>query len=323
MREDRQEAQVAVRVAGLSKSYGQLSALSGVSFDVQTGGVFAYLGPNGAGKTTTINILAGLLPRDAGEVAICGLDVSESPVAVKSRIGVVKDSSNLYPELRCRRNLEYLGELYGLGSAERRSRAGQLLEQFGLAEQANRPFGSLSRGMRRRLTIAAALVHHPEVLFLDEPTTGLDVPSARALRQLVKQVARDGATVFLTTHNLAEAETLADDVAILIQGRIVARGTVDELHGRVGGARTLAIRFSADVSPERAKASCPSVRQADLREEMLHLEVAGLHSAILELSDFARHEGLHIEDLLCARPSLEDTFLNILDTNGRAGEGGE
>ncbi|GAF75660.1 unnamed protein product, partial [marine sediment metagenome] len=225
---------IAVRVSGLSKSYGTLTALDGVSFEVQRSRVFAYLGPNGAGKTTTINILAGLLPRDTGDVTICGLDVSAKSVVVKSRIGVVTESSNLYPELRCRRNLEYLGELYGLGPSERRSRAAQLIEQFGLAEKANQPFGSLSRGMKRRLTIAAALVHGPEVLFLDEPTTGLDIPSARSLRQLVQRVAREGITVFLTTHNLAEAETLADDVAILVRGRIVARGTIDELRGQVG-----------------------------------------------------------------------------------------
>ena len=309
-----------VTVRHLAKRYGTLEALSGVSFDVQRGRVFAYLGPNGAGKTTTINILAGLLPRDSGEVAICGLDVSAKSVAVKSRIGVVTDSSNLYPELRCRRNLEYLGELYGLGPSQRRNRAAQLIEQFGLAEKSNQPFGSLSRGMKRRLTIAAALVHNPEVLFLDEPTTGLDVPSARSLRQLVQRVARDGTTVFLTTHNLAEAETLADDVAILIRGRIVARGSVDELRSQVGEARSLAVQFSSEVSPEKAKESCPSVRQAQRKGGMLRLEVSSLHSAIMELADFAQHGGLHIEELLCAPPSLEDTFVNILDTNDTTGE---
>lgn len=309
-----------VTVRNLAKRYGALEALGGVSFEAQRGRVFAYLGPNGAGKTTTIKILAGLLPRDAGEVAICGLDVSAKPVAVKSRIGVVTESSNLYPELRCLRNLEYLGELYGLGSSERRRRAAQLIEQFGLAEKSDQPFGSLSRGMKRRLTIAAALVHSPEVLFLDEPTTGLDVPSARSLRQLVQQVARDGTTVFLTTHNLAEAETLADDVAILIRGRIVARGTVDELRGQVGEARSLAVRFSSEVSPEKTREACPSVRQADFDRGMLRLEVTSLHVAIMELADFARREGLHIDELVCASPSLEEAFVNILDTNDNAEE---
>jgi len=319
VRREGQEAEIAVRVTGLAKTYGAVPALRGVSFEVRRGRVFAYLGPNGAGKTTTINILAGLLPRDAGEVAICGLDVSAEPVAVKSRIGVVTESSNLYPELRCLRNLEYLGELYGLGRSERLSRAQRLIEQFGLTREANQPFGSLSRGMKRRLTIAAALVHDPEVLFLDEPTTGLDVPSARSLREMVQRVARQGTTVFLTTHNLAEAEVLADDVAILIRGRIVARGTVDELRGRIGGARSLLVRFSSQVPLEVIREACPSVRKAGRDEEMLRLEVSGLHAAILELADLARRQGLHIRELVCAPPSLEDVFVNILGANDGAG----
>ncbi len=321
VRQEDEETQVAVRVVGLRKSYGSLTALDGVSFDVRRGSVFAYLGPNGAGKTTTINLLAGLLPRDAGEVSVCGLDVATAPVAVKSRIGVVTESSNLYPELRCRRNLEYLGELYGLCRSERLCRAGELIEQFGLAEKAGQPFGSLSRGMKRRLTIAAALVHRPEVLFLDEPTTGLDVPSARSLRELVLRVARDGTTVFLTTHNLAEAETLADDVAILIRGRIVARGTVGELRSRVGEARSLSVRFLPEVSPEKAKESCPSVRRADRVGDMLCLEVGSLHAAIMELADCARREGLHVEELICSPPSLEEAFVDILGEAGGAEEG--
>jgi len=301
-----------VTVRNLAKRYARVEALSGVSFQVQRGRVFAYLGPNGAGKTTTINILAGLLPRDAGCLAICGLDVAVQPVAVKSRIGVVTESSNLYPELRCRRNLEYLGELYGLRLAERRTRANRLLEEFALTDKADQPFAALSRGMKRRLTIAAALIHNPEVLFLDEPTTGLDVPSARSLRDLVRRVAQGGTTVFLTTHNLTEAETLADEVAILIRGKIVARGSVGELRRRVGQARSLAVRFSSDIQPETVHGACPSVRKVVREGEGLRLEVSGLHAVIMDLSDFARREGLHIEELACALPSLEDAFLDIL-----------
>ena len=307
----------AVTVRNLVKSYGALKALGGISFDAAKGRVFAYLGPNGAGKTTTINILCGLIERDGGEVSILGRDVARDPVFVKSRIGVVTENSNLYPELHCRRNLEYLGELYGLSGAGRRSRAGELIEHFGLAEKANHPFGSLSRGMKRRLTIAAALVHSPEVLFLDEPTTGLDVPSARSLRQLVQRVARDGTTVFLTTHNLFEAEELADDVAVLVGGRIVARGSVAEIKRRVGGARSVSIRFSGPVEGDALKSACPTIRSAKLQEGSWQLDVAGLHEALGQLVAFCRREGLRVDEVGTREPTLEDAFVSLLTSTAQ------
>jgi ABC-2 type transport system ATP-binding protein len=303
---------VSVSVAGLGKKYGSLVALEGVSFQVPKGDIFAYLGPNGAGKTTTINILCGLLERDEGEVRILGRDVARDPVFVKSRTGVVTENSNLYPELRCRRNLEYIGELYGLRSAERRHRAGELLDSFGLAEKAGAPFGSLSRGMKRRLAIAAALVHRPQVLFLDEPTTGLDVPSARSLRELVRTVASQGMTVFLTTHNLFEAEELADDVAVLVAGRVVARRTVGEIKQRVGGARSLSVRFSQDVREESLRSACPVVTAAALQDGFWHLEVAELHEALDQLLSFCRCEGLRVEEVATKEPTLEDAFVSLL-----------
>jgi len=311
---------VSVRVSRLRKSYGAVTALDGVSFEVRPGRIFAYLGPNGAGKTTTINVLCGLRPRDGGEVSVCGRDVARDPVFVKSRIGVVTESSNLYPELKCRRNLEYLGELYGLRAAARRDRAGELLEAFGLGERAEQPFRALSRGLKRRLTIAAALVHRPEVLFLDEPTSGLDVPSARSLRKLIREIAADRTTVFLTTHNLAEAEALADDVAILVKGRIVAEGAVDAIRQRVGSARSLAVEFSGETSEDSLLAACPSVRSASFAGKAWRLEVVDLHGAVAEIAAFAARERLRIKDVASAAPSLEDAFMHILEA-GRDGTG--
>ena len=318
MHQEEPQAQVAVRVEGLSKSYGALTALDGVRFEVRGGCVFAYLGPNGAGKTTTINILCGLIERDGGEVSILGKDVATDPVWVKSRIGVVTENSNLYPELSCRRNLEYLGELYGLPGTERRNRAEELLDRFGLTEKADSPFGSLSRGMKRRLTIAAALVHRPEVLFLDEPTTGLDVPSAKSLRGLIRKTVGAGTTVFLTTHNLFEAEELADDVAILIAGRIVARGSVAEVKARVGGARGLAVRFSGEVLAEALRSACPAIRSAELQDGAWLLEVADLHEALGELAAFCQQHGSRIQDVGTREPTLEDAFVSLLAGATRA-----
>jgi len=312
VRDGRQEGRVSVRVAGLRKKYGSLVALDGVSFEVSKGRIFAYLGPNGAGKTTTINILSGLLERDGGEVSVLGRDVASDPVFVKSRIGVVTENSNLYPELRCRRNLEYIAELYGLPSAVRKSRADELLDAFGLVEKAGAPFGSLSRGMKRRLTIAAALVHRPEVLFLDEPTTGLDVPSARLLRGLIRRIAADGTTVFLTTHNLFEAEELADNVAVLVSGRIVTQGGVTEIKRRVGGAQGLAVRFSADAAEDSLKRACPAVRSARLQDGLWRLDVADLHEALGQLVAFCQREGVRVEELGTKEPTLEDAFVSLL-----------
>ena len=312
VRQADREAPIAVRVSGLKKSYDTVVALDGVSFDVSRGRIFAYLGPNGAGKTTTINILCGLLERDAGEVSILGRDVARDPVFVKSRIGVVTENSNLYPELHCRRNLEYLGELYGLSGGERRDRAEKLLCGFELTEKANASFGSLSRGMKRRLTIGAALVHRPEVLFLDEPTTGLDVPSARALRRLVHRIVDDGTTVLLTTHNLFEAEELASDVAVLVGGRIVARGSVNELKRRVREIRRVAVRISETVHEDMLTAACPAIKFAKSQNGLWQLDVDDLHDALGQLIAFCRQRGCRIEDVGVREPTLEDAFVSLL-----------
>jgi ABC-2 type transport system ATP-binding protein len=311
------EAPVKVRVTGLTKSYGELKALAGVSFVVRQGEVLAYLGPNGAGKTTTINILCGLLDRDGGEVSICGVDVARDPVFVQSRIGVVPEGSNLYPELACRRNLEYLGELYGLARVARKERASELLDLFGLGEKAAAPFRTLSRGMKRRLTVAAALVHHPEIVFLDEPTVGLDVPSARALRALIQEINRDGTTVLLSTHNLSEAEALCDRVLILVKGRVVAEGTGAEIQQRVERARTVSVAFSGDASAESLRGACPSVRTAAHVDGKWRLEVDDLHTAVCDLVAFAQQRTLRILELDTAGVTLEEAFISILDDNVR------
>jgi len=315
--QDDRQAQVAISAHGLRKNYRSLAALKGVSFEVPSGGVFAYLGPNGAGKTTTINILCGLLERDGGEVSILGKDVASQPVFVKSHIGVVTENSNLYPELLCRRNLTYMGELYGLTGAERRNRAEELLAGFTLAEKADVPFGSLSRGMKRRLTIAAALVHNPEVLFLDEPTTGLDVPSAKSLRELIRKIAGDGTTVFLTTHNLFEAEELADDVAVLVGGRIAATGSVDDIKRRVGGTRSVFVRFSGSVEEDAVRSACPAVRSAKAQDGSWQLDVADLHDALGQLTGLCQKLGYRIEDIGIREPTLEDAFVRLLAGDDR------
>ncbi len=310
-----------IEVYGLVRRYGDLVAVDRVDFTVRRGEIFAYIGPNGAGKTTTINILAGLLRRDAGEVSICGFDIERKPVAVKQRIGVVPEVSNLYPELTCRRNLEYLGQLYGLGRSERSKRSGELLETFDLTEKASVRFGALSRGMKRRLTIAAALVHNPEVLFLDEPTAGLDVPSARALRNLIRTINRNGATVFLTTHNLSEAEELSDRVLILVKGKVITEGAAADISKRVTKAGILSVIFSGEIQAGALRGACPAVLSAAGAGKKWRLKVGRTHQAVAQIISFAEGLGLEVLEIDTTPVSLEEAFMTILQDNSAGSEG--
>ena len=304
---------VAIQVEALEKRYGDVQALRGVDFTVATGEIFGYLGPNGAGKTTTVKILCGLLDRDAGQVSVAGLDVRRDPVRVKQRIGVVPEESNLYPELTCRRNLEYLAELYGLTRARRRARAAELLSRFGLAGKAESPFRALSRGMKRRLTVAAALIHSPPILFLDEPTAGLDVPSARALRDLIAELNRQGTTVFLTTHNLLEAERLCDRILILVKGRKVIEGTAREIRDRAAQAQAISVIFSGQVDADAMRTACPAVRAVTSQDNKLQLDVRDVHSAMREILAFAETAGLRVEEIGAAE-GLEEAFLSLVQS---------
>ena len=311
-----------IEVRDLTRRYEGVVALAGVSFAVRAGGIFGYLGPNGAGKTTTINILGGLLRRHGGDVRICGADIERDPVRVKGQIGVVGEESNLYPELTCRRNLDYLGQLYGLPRSVRRQRAGELLDAFDLADRADAPFRTLSRGMKRRLTVAAGLVHRPIVLFLDEPTAGLDVPSARALRSMIRDVSAGGVTVFLTTHNLSEAESLCDRILILVKGRVVTEGTALEIRRRVPQGQVVSVRFSADVSAEQLRRACPAARSVAGEAGTWRVEAADAHAAVEQLVAFAGRAGVRIVEIGTAGASLEDAFMTILDGGGAGREGG-
>jgi ABC-2 type transport system ATP-binding protein len=210
-----------IEVAELAKRFGEVTAVDGISFQVHPGELFGFLGPNGAGKTTTINMLIGLARPDAGTIRIGGLDCRKNPKVAQHLIGVVPDESNLYPELTGFENLCFCAALYGIEKPERIARASQLLKDFDLSKAAHRRFGGYSKGMKRKLAIAAGIVHNPPVLFLDEPTTGIDVASARNIRQLLADLHRSGTTIFLTTHYIEEAERLCNRIAFIVNGRIV------------------------------------------------------------------------------------------------------
>jgi ABC-2 type transport system ATP-binding protein len=221
-----------IQVSDLTKHYGEILAVDHINFEVNKGEVFGFLGPNGAGKTTTIRMLTGLSKPTGGKASILGFDIDSEIAQIKKRIGVVPEISNLYDELTAFGNLLFMAQLYGVPSRERKKKAGELLKTFRLYERKDSLFRTFSRGMKRALTIAAALIHNPEVLFLDEPTIGLDVVASRSLRNLISNLRRQGITIFLTTHYLEEADLLCGRVAVLVKGRILAIDTPQALKAK-------------------------------------------------------------------------------------------
>ncbi len=234
----------AIAVEQLSKSFEEVQAVANISFEVTRGELFGFLGPNGAGKTTTINMLTGLARPDSGSIRISGIDCTQNPRAAQHLVGVVPDESNLYPKLTSFDNLCFCASLYGMKKKEREIRAHELLDMFGLTQAAHRKFGGYSKGMKRKLTIAAGIIHKPPILFLDEPTTGIDVVSARQLRQLIDDLHRNGTTIFLTTHYIEEAERLCDRIAFIVSGRIIQIDTVENLVQPLKSQHVVQITFT-------------------------------------------------------------------------------
>jgi ABC-2 type transport system ATP-binding protein len=218
-----------IEVSNLTKFYRDFPAVNHISFEVKRGEIFGFLGPNGAGKTTTIKILTGLIQPTEGTANIQGKDIRTKIVEIKKTIGVVTEDSNLYDELSVLDNLRFAGQLYGMSQLDREKRIGELLKRFNLESKGEAKFITLSKGMKRKVIISAALIHSPQVVFLDEPTTGLDVLSARILRAMIKELKTLGVTVFLTTHYIEEAEQLCDRVAILVNGAIKTVDTPENL----------------------------------------------------------------------------------------------
>jgi ABC-2 type transport system ATP-binding protein len=289
----------AIEVRDLTKRYGPpesgLVAVDHISFQVHQGEVFGFLGPNGAGKTTTIRLLSGLAELTSGQAQVLGLDRSQHLPQIKKRIGVVPEASNLYDELTVFDNLVFSMQLYGVPRHERAPRGEELLASFRLAEKRDVPFAKLSRGMKRALTIAAALAHRPALLFLDEPTTGLDVLSARSLRQMIAGLRDEGVTVFLTTHYLEEAERLCDRIALLVRGRIVALDTVAGLKAQVQGGAAVEV----------------TLREGDGRTETRRLVGEDPASLVREALAQAESEGWCLLSIRTVQPSLEDVFVQL------------
>jgi ABC-2 type transport system ATP-binding protein len=311
----------AILAEGLEKSFGDVRALKGIDLAVEPATVFGLLGPNGAGKTTAVRILTTLLTPDAGRAEVAGYDVVHDAVALRTAIGLAGQFAAVDQHLTGQENLELVGQLYHLPKLERRRRAEDILERFGLTFAANRVVRTYSGGMRRRLDLGASLVGHPPVLFLDEPTTGLDIRSRLALWTVIKELVNDGTTVLLTTQYLEEADQLAQRLAVIDEGKVIAEGTPDELKARVGG-EVLEFRV-----PDRSQlpaavgvvvAQGRSGPQVDNESGKVVVPAGGDGSSLL--TDLVRQldaANIRIDDLALRRPTLDDVFLAL---TGRSAE---
>ena len=309
---------LAVRAEGLVKRYGKVVALDGLSLAVPKGTVLALLGPNGAGKTTAVRILTTLLEPDEGSVEVAGVDLSSNPHEIRQRIGLSGQEAAVDEYLTGQENLEMVGRLYHLPKGQPRKRARDLLEQFGLTEAANRPAKTYSGGMRRRLDLAAALVADPPVLFLDEPTTGLDPRSRFALWDFISDLVHGGTTLLLTTQYLEEAERLADNIMVIDQGKSIAEGSADELKRTVGGERLEIVAEDESDVPKIVHAISdlgsedPVVGGRDVS-----LPVATGAKALMEALRRLDEQALEVHDVALRRPTLDDVFLTL---TGRGAE---
>ena len=312
-----------ILVENLSKRFENVAAVSGVSFSVGKGELFGFLGPNGAGKTTTINMLTGLARPNTGTIRIAGIDCTNKNRHAQHLIGVVPDESNLYPELSGFDNLCFCAALYGMTKPERQTRARQLIADFGLKDAADRRFSGYSKGMKRKLTIAAGIIHKPEILFLDEPTTGIDVASARQLRQLIHDLHLGGTTIFLTTHYIEEAERLCDRIAFIVSGRIVEISSVTDLLQPLQAKHVVEIAcenaedgIAERLSQEFGGLGFSSPKQGIIRVEADKAVKAG---AIVH---FLEEQGVEVSEARKIRPSLEDVFVRITGIEANALENG-
>ena len=304
---------VVIQASDLTKFYGEILAVDHINFEVKKGVIFGFLGPNGAGKTTTIRILTGLSKPTTGTARVLDHDINTEIAEAKKHIGVVPELSNLYDELSAIDNLLFMARLYGIPRNQRRTRAEELLKTFGLYNRKDSLFSTLSRGMKRALTIAAALIHEPKILFLDEPTVGLDVVAARSLRALISNLREQGITVFLSTHYLEEADILCDRIAILVKGRIVAIDTPKMLKAETEEEPVIEFSIKGEVSKfvQGLSEKLPALKIMAAGHNRVRI-YSGISTEIYNAAfTLAKAEGIEVESVNSIKPSLEDAFVKI------------
>jgi ABC-2 type transport system ATP-binding protein len=302
----------AIKAEALTRYYGHLLAVDHINFKVQQGEIMGFLGPNGAGKTTTVRMLTALLEPSEGTALINGYDVSRQAYEAKRQMGLVPEESNVYAELSARGNLIFTAKLYGVPRGERERRGWELLDLFGLREKRDVKARFLSKGMRRRLTIAMGLIHHPAILFLDEPIVGLDVQSAQVIKERVRQLNAEGTTIFLTTHQIEVANQLCDRVAIINHGRIATIDTPEHLKRAFQSMQSVEVAFDRGGPEQReALASLPGVVKTAKQGDKFRFHTADPSALLPQVMAYAQDRGLRVITLNTLGPSLEDVFLAI------------
>jgi ABC-2 type transport system ATP-binding protein len=300
----------AIELLELTKVFGDVTAVDHIDLQIRTGEIFGFLGPNGAGKTTTLRMLVGLTTPSDGTATIKGYDILKDMVKVKHCVGMVPETSNLYNELTVSENLRFMAGMYHVPKIERANRIGALLKTFGLTDRREVKFGILSKGLKRRVTIAAALIHNPDILFLDEPTSGLDVMSARSLRQFLKDLQDTGVTVFLTTHYIEEADQLCDRIAIIVKGRIITVDTPENLKTVVQDTSIIEIRFTSLMDSLNLD-ELKNYGRVKIKNNTLWLQVSDVSEALTALTNFTNDHSLEVAQINTVKPSLEDAFVQL------------
>src|SRR5688572_11585637 len=307
-----------LEVQNLVKKYGDFTAVKGISFDIKEGEIFSLLGPNGAGKTTTISMLSTLYTPTSGDATIGGHSITKSPMAVKQVIGVVPQELALYEDLTARENFIFWGQMYGLGGKPLTDRVDEVLEQIGLTDKAKNRVKTFSGGMKRRVNIGVGLLHKPKLLFMDEPTVGIDPQSRRAILDTVKDLNKHGMTVLYTTHYMEEAEELSDRVGIIDHGELIAIGTQKELTKQVGETETLILHISENEDPSALVSTfkgLPNVKDANVVGNEISVITPSAKDVLASVVTKANERGIKIHSIDIREPNLEAVFLHL---TGRA-----
>lgn len=301
----------AIETNNLIKEFDGLRAIDNVSFKVEEGEIFGFLGPNGAGKTTTTRMITGVIKPDSGTATIEGIDVVKNPTAAKEKIGIAPEEANAYLDLTARGNMNLAGEIYGVPRGELRGKVDELLDTFGLLDRADSNVKGFSKGMKQRLILAMALINDPGILFLDEPTAGLDVESRRLIKDQVKKLNEEGKTIFLTTHDIAEADRLCDRVAVINRGNIAAIDSPEKLKSTIQSTQSILVSFdSMNFEPINLEA-LKSVEELEKEGDKWRLYGPNPGEIIEEAVSFAKEEGLKVLSLNTSGPSLEETFTHL------------
>ncbi|MDD1720204.1 MAG: ABC transporter ATP-binding protein [Methanoregulaceae archaeon] len=306
---------VMIRASDLTKVFGSNTAVDHVSFDVDEGEIFGFLGPNGAGKTTTTRMLTGVILPDAGTATVLGHDIRSDPVLAKQGFGVVPETSNAYTDLTAWQNLMLMGELYGLERTRAMQRSSDLLGMLGLFERKDQKVQAYSKGMKQRLILAMSLLHEPKLLFLDEPTSGLDVQSTQMILALLRDLNRQGTTIFLTTHNMEEANRLCHRVGIIRGGSIVAIDAPEKLKMAIERVHRIEVSFDREV-PGDALEGIPGVTGVNRTGDKWQLTADNQYEVIRSLVAFSQQNAASIVTLNTLAPSLDDAFLRLTEVTG-------